>query len=119
MKKVDVSKKRVPKTIVWAHSGADISFYQVWIYPYAKMAKGARVSFFQANKEKKALCYLYLEEDFVADPTSNKLGDTQLRRFYDGLCAIAEKALAKNGFFIEADYDLHIDAGPLTYEDFD
>jgi len=118
MKTFDISKKRVPKTIVWVQNDEDISFYQVWVYPYAKMPKGARVSFFRANREKKVVCHIYLEEDFKPETTSGELGATQVRRFYDGLCAIAQKALAKKGVHIEEDYDTHIDAGLLTYDDF-
>jgi hypothetical protein len=83
------------------------------------MRSGARVCFFRANKEKKVICYIYLEENFVSDPAKDELGAIQDREFYDGICAIAQKALAKKGIYIEEDYDTHIDAGLLTYSDFD
>lgn len=115
MKPVDISKRRKPKTTVWVQGDKHISFYQVWIYPYAKMRTGARVCFFRANKEKKVVCHIYLEEDFQPDPLTGE-GSEQ---FIDDICAIAKKALAKEGVRIKEDYATYIDHGILSYDDAD
>ena len=114
--KSEAVTRRKPKTVVFNRSEEAISLSEVWIYPYAKMSFGARVTFFRANKEKKCVCCVYLEEDFVPDQTSNSLGDNQYKQFIDSICEIALKALVKKGFQIEEDFDVSISSGKLTYE---
>jgi hypothetical protein len=115
---MDVTKKRSPKAVVFVQEEGPVSFYEVWIYPYAKMQTGARVLFFRANQERTLICYIYLEQDFVPDASSPTLGDVQYRRFIDNLCAIATRTLAKQQVALTEDYDVHISAGTLTYADF-
>jgi len=111
----DSARRRKPKTAVFNLSDEFISLHEVWIYPFNKMQHGARVLFFRANKEKKVLCYVYLEEPFVPDPASGLLGNNQSKQFVDGLCDIALKALAKKDVRIEEDFDVAISEGKLVF----
>ena len=83
------------------------------------MRTGARVCYFRANKEKKLICHVYLEEDFTPDSASDVPEYDQWEPFLNNICKIARKALAKEGVHIEKNCPVYIEHGLLTYDDLD